>query len=274
MPSGEADNKTGLVSRPLMPDGGDATQETRTALVIAHPGHELCVYGWTARLRPRVFVITDGSAHSQKSRIEHTQRNLDRLGAAPGSFYGRFTDAAIYRGLLDHDFDLFARLAVELADTIVKEELTCVVGDASEGYNPTHDACRLVVNAAVEMARAQSAREIANLEFLIASRPNGRVNIGTRMELDDCTFEEKLNAARNYPGLKRDIDALIEKYSEHAFRTEYLYPTFDGHAQSLNHPKPFYEEHGERRVREGYYDQVIRYYEHLLPLARNLLGEK
>ncbi len=277
MPSHAEKNIAALVPHPPTPTTRGAPRETRAALIIAHPGHELCVYGWIAQLRPRVFVLTDGSGHSQKSRIGHTTRILDRLGATKGSFYGRFSDAEIYRALLKHDFNLFAQLAVEIAETIVKEELTCVVGDASEGYNPTHDACRLIVNAAVAMARERYDRNITNLEFMVTGQPDRRVATGAAqlscVKLDDRTFEEKLATARNYPGLQDEVGDLFKKYSEQAFRTEYLYPTAHGHEHSsANQRPPYYEGHGEQRVRDGYYEQVIRYHEHLLPLARNLLG--
>jgi hypothetical protein len=34
--------------------------------------------------------------------------------------------------------------------------------------------------------------------------------------------------------------------------------------------KPYYEEYGEKRVAEGKYGEVIRYREHVLPLAEAL----
>lgn len=36
---------------------------------------------------------------------------------------------------------------------------------------------------------------------------------------------------------------------------------------------PFYERHGEKQVAEGYYDQVIRYREHMLALAEGLWSQ-
>lgn len=41
-----------------MPD--QTISSGRAALVVAHPGHELRVYGWLEQARPRVFVLTDG----------------------------------------------------------------------------------------------------------------------------------------------------------------------------------------------------------------------
>jgi len=268
----------GLAPLPLARTGSIGMGQTRAALIVAHPGHELCVYGWVAQLRPRVFILTDGSGRSQNARIEHTTAILDRVGASKGSIYGRFSDAAIYSSLLNHDFNVFGGLAAEIADTIVNEELTCIVGDACEGYNPTHDACRLIVNAAVSMAEERCNRTITNLEAIVTRQPNGRVATRARqhssVKLDRHTFEEKIAAARAYPGLEDDVDYFLQKYSEQAFRTEYLYPATEDPEQTwVDHKRPYYEEHGERRVSDGDYNEVIRYHQHMLPLAKILVSE-
>ncbi|MDQ3818632.1 MAG: hypothetical protein M3362_13275, partial [Acidobacteriota bacterium] len=146
--------------------------DARAALVVAHPGHELCLYGWLKSARPRVFILTDGSGHSGKPRTERTTRILKELGASFGSFYGRFSDAAIYEALLNYRFDLFISLAEELAAQIINERIESVVADAREGYNPAHDVCRLVVDMAVEIARRTSSGKIDNLQFLVVSKPD------------------------------------------------------------------------------------------------------
>ena len=54
-----------------MPDNfSNAWAEQSAALVIAHPGHELRIHHWLERARPVTFVLTDGSGHTDHSRIE------------------------------------------------------------------------------------------------------------------------------------------------------------------------------------------------------------
>lgn len=242
----------------------------RAALVIAHPGHELSLYGWLKLVRPRVFVLTDGSGHSSSPRIERTTNILRELSAETGSFYGRFSDATIYEMLLTHQYDLFINLARELAAQIINERFNCVVGDASEGYNPTHDVCRLVVDAAVEMAERASGLKIKNLQFLAMSNPAVELtapHVGP-ICLDEATFQQKLLAARNYLELKDEIDALINEHSAESFRSEYLYEA--SHYNVDIFPSTacaYYEQHGEKRVKQGYYRHVIRCHEHVFPLA-------
>jgi hypothetical protein len=247
----------------------------RAALVIAHPGHELRLYGWLKLARPRVFVLTDGSGHSGSPRIERTTNMLRELSAETGSFYGRFSDAAIYETLLTHQYDLFVNLARELAAQILNERFNCVVGDASDGYNPTHDICRLVVDAAVEMAERASGLKIKNLQFLVTGNPAVGLTAPHAepicLRLDEATFQQKLLAARNYFELKDEIDALINTHSTESFRSEYLYEVKHYNLDTFSGGEgAFYEQHGKKRVKQGYYRQVIRCDEHVLPLALRL----
>ena len=132
-----------------MTSNADACTDERTALVIGHPGHELRVHHWLERVRPVTFVLTDGSGHTDRSRIGSTTQVIERAGAARGAIYGALSDRALYQAILRADHALFAQLAQELAAALQQERVTCVVGDAAEGVNPGHDVCRLLINAAV-----------------------------------------------------------------------------------------------------------------------------
>lgn len=260
-------------------------------LFVAHPGHELCVHGWLSHTQPKVFVLTDGSGHRKQSRIDSTSRVLARAGARAGSIYGRFTDPELYELILSRNFQPLLRVVDEFAAAIVTDDVSAVVGDAIEGYNPSHDTCRLMVNAAVSIARRSSGREILNHDFLLA----GRHLVGDdcrsiHLELDDSAFTRKLEAAREFPELQPEIQAAlagellaVREYPQltgswtnsdpgsKAYRTEVLRPvTENGHNEvSFNEP-PFYERYGELRVAAGYYRSVIRHREHMLPLAEAL----
>lgn len=265
-------------------------------MVVAHPGHELRVYGWLEQARPRVFVLTDGSGRTQQSRVSSTDDVLARVGASRGSIYARFTDASLYAAILDRDFRLFTDLADELADAFVREETQTVAGDACEGYNPAHDACRLLLDAAVALARGTSGRAIENLEFTLVGRPDEcaeEARASARwLRLDDRTFARKLLAARNYPELAAEVEAALAGAGsvglrEHpdlasrsgltsvgtdgdSFRVECLRPASGARNGRGLDGVPFYEQYGERQVAAGHYTRVLRYGEHMLPLAEAL----
>ena len=246
----------------------------KTVLVIGHPGHELRVFHWLEVMRPAVFVFTDGSGRTGRSRLPSTSSILDQVGASSGLFYGPLTDAAAYAAILDQDFDLFNGLMRSLAGYLIEEEISCVVGDAFEGYNPTHDVCRLVTGAAVEMANRVSGRTVDNFEFLLTGKPDGRERSEhdrvIRLELDDHAFTRKMAVARSYPELEAEVKEAIRLNQLDAFRVECLRQVSNRPPVFANDHKPYYEQYGEQQVLSGHYYKVIRYREHLMPLGEAL----
>lgn len=244
--------------------------DRRAALIIAHPGHELRVYCWLKLVRPRVFILTDGSGHSHESRLSRTTCILNSLGAQSGSIYGRLTDAEIYLAILNGELDLFIKLAGELAEALVRERIEYIVGDAIEGYNPVHDVCRLVTNAAVRKA-CQMGTCIENFDVLLAYKPTdyppetmmGAISI----DLDEHTLSQKLRAARDYSELAVDVNRILEQEGVGSLRTEYLRRVNRDSHNGVLRSAPYYEVYGEEQVAAGHYEQIIRYREHVLPLA-------
>jgi hypothetical protein len=257
----------------LFDNSSFVSADMRPALVVGHPGHELLVHGWLEVTRPRVFVFTDGSGRSNQSRLTSTTKILSQTGAKRGGIYGRLTDAAVYLSILNHEFDLFVGLAGELSAAFVAERIDYVAGDAFEGYNPMHDVCRLVINAAVSVARARG-QHLANLEFSLVSpsgargeppRPNGIWRL-----LDEAAFERKMIAAKGYTQLAGEVLAALERTSTDAFRVECFYPVDPVAGDCCCDNPPFYESYGEKQVAAGYYQQVLRYNDHIAPLAEAL----
>ncbi|HEV7681259.1 MAG TPA: hypothetical protein VGO68_03990 [Pyrinomonadaceae bacterium] len=187
---------------------------SRAALVVAHPSHELRVHGWMQTTRPLVFVLTDGSGRTGEPRMEATSKVLTDLGAQSGSIYGRFTDREIYDAFLKGDFQLFIELAKQLADAFSRHRIQFVVADAAEGYSPTHDACRLLTDAAVEIVRRKHKRQIANFDVAVVGPPDECPEQNREqaiwLHLDDEAFARKFATARSYsPDLARDVDAAL-----------------------------------------------------------------
>jgi hypothetical protein len=246
----------------------------RAALVVAHPGHELRVYGWLETARPRVFVLTDGSGRSGRSRLQSTTNILADAGSDYGSLYGRFTDRTIYEALLHQDHQLFTDLARELADEFLRERIEYVAGDAIEGYSSSHDVCRMVLDAAVALAKRDGASRLGNYDFLLKGRPDECPahlhDQSIWLGLDDDTVERKLKAAANYPELASEVETAIRENGSSAFRVECLRPVEDDSSERFAAEKPYYEQYGEQQVAAGHYQNVIRYREHMLPLAEAL----
>jgi len=249
--------------------------EGRAALVVAHPGHELRVYGWLEKVRPCVFVLTDGSGRTGRSRLQSTTDILAGVGALPGSVYGRFSDLALYQAILRHDYQLFAGLARELADEFLREQIEYAAGDSADGYNTVHDVCRLVLDAALEMVGHARGMSIGNYDFHLKGRldecPAPLRDRAIWLHLDDDAVGRKLKAANDYPELAAEVEAAISENEAGAFRIECLRPVEGNNGnERFATEKPYYEKHGERQMTAGYYKHVIRYREHILPLAEAL----
>jgi hypothetical protein len=246
----------------------------RTALVVGHPGHELMVHGWLEVTQPLVFVFTDGSGRSNQSRLASTTRILNQAGAKCGSIYGRLSDAQSYAAILNHEFDLFVGLARELNEAFASERIDYVAGDAFEGYNPMHDVCRLVINAAVTVARRMRGHHVGNLEFSLTNQPTvyhepPHVDGICRL-LDDAALTQKMAAAQGYAELAGEVHATLERTSIDGLRVECLRPVGPGSGHYFSDQLPFYESYGEKQVAAGHYHRVLRYHEHIAPLAEAL----
>ena len=238
----------------------------RPVFVIAHPGHELRVHGWVERERPLVLVVTDGSGLQGRPRLAATARLLAKLGAEPGPVFGRLPDPALYKALLSGDHALFMGLADEIADTLVRTGATLVAGDALEGYNPSHDVCRMLLDTAVSHAEARTGRAIANNAILLASAPDSASAGGVVLVLDDAELERKRAAALAYEEMRSEVEPALARHGLEAYRREVLVPIRPFDWTPAEQP-PFYERYGEGRVAAGRYRCVIRYREHLAPLG-------
>jgi hypothetical protein len=224
-------------------------------------------------VRPMVCVLTDGSGSSGQARLESTTRVLERTGSRPGPIYGRMSDRDIYTAILARDLDLFRGLTDELCDALVAHDATCAVGDSVEGYNPSHDVCRLMINAAVRMAnRARRGAPIANYDFVLVGSPDEcpealRDEV-IRVVLDDDALARKLESANQYPELAGEVAAALERFGTAPFQREFLRPIdLDDRYGWPPDKVPFYERYGEKRVAEGVYDRVLRFHEHVVPIA-------
>lgn len=247
--------------------------EPTTALVIAHPGHELRVFHWMERTRPLVCILTDGSGATERSRVESTRCVVARTGARMGPWQGRVRDSDVYQWLLSGAHDRFLRLLNELVDILISRGIRVVAADAAEGFNPSHDVCRLLVNAAV--ARLSSVERVAeNYEFALERSPaaaTGRAPGQVCLTLDDLALHRKLEAAGGYVELKPEVARALAAHGRDAFRTECLVPVtepFDLSAQYSG--PPMYERHGADRVAAGVYSTAITFIDHMVPLVQAL----
>ena len=246
-----------------------------TALVIAHPGHELRAFAFLRRRRPMTAVLTDGSGSRGVSRIAQTRQILRENGCEEGCWMGETRDADIYRMILTGEVAPFVRWTRRLAMMLKVNSVTFVAGDALEGFNPTHDLCRFMLDFAVELVAQETGIWIENREFLLEGPPgicpSGGDEDAVTMDLKDEEFAAKKITAQGYAELRTEMERALAKFGEAPFRREiYLRAGWRGPPEKVFATPPYYETFGELRVQEGVFRDLIRYREHVRPLVGKL----
>jgi hypothetical protein len=228
--------------------------------------------------RPVVHVLTDGSGSDGEPRIDSTTALLESVGATRGSVYGRLSDREIYSAMLAKDHARFIAIAEELAATLIRDEVDMVAGDAVEGFNPSHDVCRYVINAAVRLARA-AGHTIDCYAFALDGAPNlcpeSLRDDSFRLELDDRTLARKLDAAHAYVELRSEVENALRHFGSEPFRSECLWPVELADPYGWD-PSciPYYESYGAQRVAKGTYQHVVTFRDHVKPLADALWSHR
>ncbi len=248
-----------------------ARTDSKTALIIAHPGHELRIWHWVEIQRPRVFVVTDGSGRSGTSRIETTGKLLMDSGAQPGGMFGEFTDKFLYQQTQSKNLEFFEYLSNRVATELIQHQIETVVGDAAEGIILAHDIVREVRRAAIRIAEQKLGRDIKHFEFPLDSHPKlvppSASEERLKFDLTASALARKLAVARNYPELSVLVDESIDFYGEEAFQQELLFVPND-HAYLANEGGVIgYETHGKQMVKESQYKEVLLFKKHVQPIV-------
>ncbi len=249
----------------------------QAALLLGHPGHELRIYHWLELNRPVVFCLTDGSGHAEVPRMDSTSRLLAQVGARRGTVYGRASDKAFYRLLMEGRADYFGALVDELARALIAAEVTMVAGDAAEGFSPTHDLARFLLDAAVARVRHLTNKTLPNFEFTLEAAPDAcPAHLRDRaiwLRLNEEDLARKVAAARDYPELRPEVETAIQHFGTKAFAIECLYPA---NTQSMirqwEDEPPGYDQLGRQRVRDGRYPEAISYRKHVWPILEAIEG--
>jgi len=252
--------------------------KSNTALIIGHPGHELRAYAFIKKYKPDVFILTDGSGSHKASRLHQSIKLLDSLGAKFQDTIKIFTDIELYNIVLGQNLSEIISYKNSLKQIIIDNDYDIIVGDALEGFNPTHDICRYLINGIIsEMSFSINAKAILNYDFVLDSAPNNISfdnNIeGLSLKLTDEDFKMKIEAAMSYPELKYEVVTAIEKYGTEVFLWESFGRVFDlNQISNWDTIRPYYEEFGEKRVGQGAYSAIITFDKHIKPIAEACLG--
>jgi hypothetical protein len=234
-------------------------------LIVAHPGHELRLFDWMERERPRVFILSDGSGGAQSSRLNYSVSAIRDAGATLIEGSGQRSDREWYAAILAGDVAPFSQAADAIAAAALTVDAPLVVSDAADGYNPLHDLCQAIASAAV----ARIARGSKAPKFLVSpaiASAMGTPSIAWKLE-DETARRKRLAVSANMP-LAEEAARLLAEAPEALYNEQLLAPTFDWPENWT----PEWEAFGRKRVKEGRFAAPITYRDHVLPIAKALLG--
>jgi hypothetical protein len=257
-------------------DISGAELRTPVSLVVAHPGHELLALGWLTRVRPLVFVVTDGSGRDADPRIGASAKLLAGGLGTRASIFGRWTDRELYDALYEGRFQPFLALRDELVEAWCGQKIRTVICDAYERRILMHDVVQITASAAVAAA-AQRGVAIDLLELPIYLGPldarPGNPPLAASLAITNEILAKKIEAAQAYESavVRHEVEEFLRQRTAEGFRVESLLRSMPRTPDEWDkEPKPEWEAHGERLLTEGVYDRVIRLRDHLVPLARAL----
>ena len=247
----------------------------KTALIIGHPAHELRIYKFLEVYKPRVYILTDGSGSKNTSRITSSLELISATGSTPSKIMGRFTDQQLYQIILQKDLELIHDVIDEILTDLIEHNIEMLVGDALEGFNPTHDLCRYMINTMVEIYHRRTGKEIMNYDFLLEGSPRDYHEDDSSntllLHLTETELDRKISAANNYREIRADFERTIAKYGRQMFQVETLRPVKVPYlVKDWETEYPFYEEYGKQKVLEGEYKGVIYFEKHILPIVEAL----
>ena len=139
-----------------------------------------------------------------------------------------------------------------MGSIIIDRQIAVVVCDDAEGFNPTHDICRLIIDAAVRYARVHAGRPVLNVAFRLIDGPQAAKlapnTVSTVFELSNAALDRKMAAAFGYPEMAGEVAAARNRLGDEAFRIESFRHVRDGEVWAPADQSPYYERYGQKRV--------------------------
>ena len=243
-------------------------------IVTGHPNHELAIFGFVQRLRPRLLFLTDGGG---EERVEESRRALASLGLLDRARFLGWSEKSLYRALLERDAAVFAEVVAQVRCEIEACAPRQILCESIELYNPLHDVTLPIVRAAT---RGLGGVEI--LEFPLIAQvpgPHERYRVQrlpeTRavaaLRLTEEELAAKLQARdHQYACLRRQLGTVLDALDRDQVGLEVFATALDEIPTPGRHHVLRYEWRAELLRDRGEIDRVITYRDHFLPMVAAL----
>jgi hypothetical protein len=140
--------------------------EGRPVFILAHPAHELRLFGWLARTKPIVQVLTRGTRSGTASdRLPATTALVFRSGGTISQAFEPWLDRELYSRVMASDATFLHHIVDRFRDLIVGADAGWVVTDSWQFYNVGHDLTHLAARVAAAEAGRRLGRPIPVLDY-------------------------------------------------------------------------------------------------------------
>jgi hypothetical protein len=250
------------------------SDDIRTALLLAHPGHELRLHGLIARTKPFCMVLMTGSRSGEsQSRSFASARVLAGLGCSTS--FGAVLDRDFYKIVLQGDIAPFVRWIETIARNLVANRIDRLIIDGWQLYSVSHDLTHVIGRLAAQQASRLLGRNIEVFHFEVVPGPLAGIADGApaaEILLSDAELDAKLRAIENYPEIEAELEAFRQIKMQEAARVESIFrpPGLEEIIRAPSAP-PKYEFYGEQRQAQGIYRDVIRW-RHVEGILRGIVS--
>lgn len=238
--------------------------DRRAALVVAHPAHEIRVLHWLSLVRPRTYILTQGSrSGADTTRRRASERLIESRGAHVAAWAGAW-DRDIYNMLLEGVHSDLLKWTDDLAADFIARETDLVVADSWQLYNVAHDITYVIAHLAAERAARALGRAVTLLTYPVVSPALAAAvtfspPVAT-LHLGAAAIGAKRAAINVIPDIALEAAEIDRTEGELAHTHESFHaPVSLAHTLRTPSETPLYERFGEDRVRAGTYFEVVRW---------------
>lgn len=185
--------------------------EGNPALAVAHPGHVLSLHGFIEKVKPLVFLFTDGSGPNKESLFQDFQLCLGTMYAGERDVFSvvQVNDDMLGKKFINDDLLLqevlngrtayFEYYTKEVARHLLRRKIDYIVSDASEGYDVTHEILRVIVDTAVKHLKKVTGKVVAQYEYSVVLPYNSKITDDTILiELPEESVVKKIKAVTSF----------------------------------------------------------------------------
>lgn len=260
------------------------TDRNPTAMVFAHGNHELFVAGLIQLYQPHILYLTCGSHPENDWTEPQARESLQSLGFEGLVTFLPVTEREIYQRMLAGDAIWFAEIRDRIGSWLSQVQPEVVFADAFEWYNPVHDLCPLLVDAAIETGEIVSLSNPRRYDLPLGfqTTPQQRTSVPDDPDfftlkylLSEQQSQRKRDVLTNLATIDASVREATSKWKRERLELEIYRPVPPERDYRIAPPRDAwktYDDHGLDNVRHGRYQQAILFHKHYAPLAEALFN--